>query len=97
MPFIEAHDPRPLQVATQVQDLSNATPPLLVEVMGRAIREQLFGHLYDSEPTLLISRQRCVPDPEETAPLPAKYQHLVKDHPPHPGPGKGPRPVMEGI
>lgn len=79
----------------QVRQVGNATPPLLAEIMGRRIREQLSGYQYFDKPTLLISHKESVPGPENPTPVPYKYQHLIRSYAAHPGPGKGPRPILE--
>ena len=78
---------------SQVAQVGNATPPLLAEVVGRAIGRQWLGLSYRGKPTLTISRKRSVPPPEDTVEVPKKYHHLSGPHPAHPGSGKGPRPT----
>lgn len=79
----------------QTRQIGNATPPLLAEVFGRAIRARLEGAEFPEPPTLAIPRRQEVPDPEGVSDVPAQYRELIDDHEPHPGPGKGPDPVME--
>ena len=76
----------------QVRLVGNATPPLLAEVLARALGEQLFGKRYAGRPKFLLSRKRNVPPPQAVKPLPDAYKALVGEHPPHPGAGKGPSP-----
>lgn len=76
----------------QVLQVGNATPPLLAEVIGRAIGEQLFDLIYEGPPTLAIPRVDEVPPPEVLASVPKKYLRFEGDHAPHPGPGLGPSP-----
>jgi DNA (cytosine-5)-methyltransferase 1 len=76
----------------QARQVGNATPPLLAEVIGRAIGEQIFGFDYRAGPLLGIERQREIPPPEPTSNVPRKYRVFEGNHPPHPGIGKGPQP-----
>jgi DNA (cytosine-5)-methyltransferase 1 len=76
----------------QVRQIGNATPPLLAEVMGRAIGKQVFGLSYESPLTLLIARQPRVPPAKRARPIPSKYMPMEGAHSPHPGEGKGPSP-----
>lgn len=71
------------------KQLGNAVPSLLAEVIGRAIREQLLGHLIKSPLKLLPPRRLPVPAPERPTRVPRKYRHLQGDHSPHPGTGLG--------
>lgn len=77
----------------QLKQIGNATPPLLAEVLGRAIGQEIFGLTYENKPKLLISRKRGVPPASETKPVPKKYRFLERKYEAHPGTGKGPRPV----
>lgn len=76
---------------TEVQrQLGNAVPSLMAEVLGREIRTQfLDAPLQDSKLNLLPLSRTPIPKPEELRPVPDKYFHLVGDHEPHPGTGKG--------
>lgn len=74
----------------QVRQVGNATPPLLAEVIGRALGSQLFGLTYSKRPSLSISRARSVPEPGQVFPVPAKYTKHLNSQPDHPGEGKGP-------
>ena len=76
----------------QVLQVGNATPPLLAEVLGRTLGEQLFGLSYQGRPTLYIRRKRRVAKPERRRAVPGKYLLFERLHPDHPGTGKGPRP-----
>jgi DNA (cytosine-5)-methyltransferase 1 len=78
----------------QVKQIGNATPPLLAEVIGRAIGRQVFGLTYNVRPKLLISRRRIVPRPSKTREVPDKYRALEAKHAQHPGKGKGPKPIV---
>jgi DNA (cytosine-5)-methyltransferase 1 len=76
---------------SQVRQVGNATPPLLAEIVGRAIGSQVFGMLYQGRPRLHIARKRKIPDPEQVRPVPTEYRYCEGVHPAHPGAGKGPR------
>lgn len=78
----------------QVEEIGNATPPLLAEVLGRAIGRQFFELGYNGRPTLHIPRKRKVPPPSPVRSVPRKFHNLEGDHPPHPGPGQGPKPTQ---
>jgi len=72
--------------------LGNAVPSLLAEVMARTIRAQLLDSAAKCDSPVLIPPQRQdIPEPEEPAPLPAKYRDLIGDHDDHPGEGRGNR------
>jgi DNA (cytosine-5)-methyltransferase 1 len=76
----------------RIRQIGNATPPLLAEVVGRAIATQFFSAEFARPPTLRISKttKPCVVS--TVGSIPAKYQSRVKAWPDHPGPGKGPSP-----
>jgi DNA (cytosine-5)-methyltransferase 1 len=70
--------------------LGNAVPSLIAEILGREIASQFFGIKNNSKPLKLeVPLRTPVPDPEKVQPVPKKYLHLVGDHAPHPGTGKG--------
>ena len=82
--------------ADQVRQIGNATPPLLAEVIGREIAQQAFGVSFGRPPRLQIRRKRDVPRPRRATPVrKKKYLVLEGSHAPHPGTGKGPRPVLK--
>jgi len=74
----------------QVKQVGNATPPLLAEVIGRALGTSVFGMKYDGAPHLRIPRQRRNPIPRRRKPVPARYLKHRGRHPAHPGEGAGP-------
>lgn len=76
----------------QVRQVGNATPPLLAEIVGRMLGEDVFGLVYNKPPTLRISQARAVPFPERPKRVPRRYLALVSEHEPHPGTGRGPSP-----
>ena len=76
----------------QVRQAGNATPPLLAEILGRAIATQLCGKKILGDPTLAITRSEFVPPPTPPRPVAAEYMVLSGHHDPHPGAGCGPSP-----
>lgn len=78
------------QRTSRQRQIGNAVPALLAEVLGRAIRRQLFGQKVRHE--LVLQRPSLGPPPRKEGPrkVPRKYHHLVGDHSAHPGTGKGP-------
>jgi DNA (cytosine-5)-methyltransferase 1 len=77
----------------QVRQVGNATPPLLAEVIGRAIGEQAFGKTYERRPKFGIRRCRYVPAPEPVAAVPQEFLAEEGRHVAHLGTGRGPRPI----
>ena len=73
------------------RQIGNAVPSLLGEVLGRAITSQFFGVEGGAGLQLSVPVKRPIPRPKRRHPVPRKYRHLVRDHPPHPGEGKGRR------
>lgn len=74
---------------TSVQkQLGNAVPSLMAEVIGRAIRTQIFGESGGS-PELHVKPLRPIPPPEAPIRVPSEYLHLVGTHQAHPGTGRG--------
>jgi DNA (cytosine-5)-methyltransferase 1 len=75
------------RVSVQRQ-IGNAVPSLLAEVLGRELRRQYFD-----EPSrnmrLAVEARGRIPRPEPVQPVPAKFRHLIGNHEPHPGTGKG--------
>jgi DNA (cytosine-5)-methyltransferase 1 len=76
--------------ATQVRQVGNATPPLLAEVVGRALAEQAFGQVAVMRPALSVRRRRHVPRPSRTGSVPPQYLSSACDLRTHPGCGLGP-------
>lgn len=76
----------------QVRQIGNATPPLLAEVLGRAILRQVLNRPVRSEmPSLSLGRNSENPPPAlPPSAVPSAYRSLVGSHPAHPGPGLGP-------
>ena len=78
---------------SQVRQVGNATPPLLAEVVGRALATQLFGeHFQGRRLRQRIDRADHIPAARARRPVPEEFLHLVGEHPAHPGSGKGPKP-----
>lgn len=72
------------------RQLGNAVPPLLAEVLGRAIRTQLLGLKRLSVPLRLLPPDRgSPPPPEPVSRVPHRFRALKGHHQPHPGTGKG--------
>lgn len=76
----------------QIRQIGNATPPLLAEVIGRALLGVLEDRSFEEPPKHRIDRQSQVPAPTPPRCVPQQFQHLMGDHPDHPGSGAGPRP-----
>lgn len=75
----------------QVRQLGNAVPPLLAEVIGSHIRQQILGENYHNRrPRLLLPSRGCPPPPERIRPVSVEYLSLAGAHKPHPGHGRGP-------
>jgi DNA (cytosine-5)-methyltransferase 1 len=78
---------------SQVRQVGNATPPLLAEIIGRAVAAQLFSENYQARRLKhRIDRADHVPAARARRAVPDDFLHLVGDHQAHPGAGKGPRP-----
>ncbi len=72
------------------RQLGNAVPSLLAEVLARAVRTQLLElSPIPGTPKLIPPDRSPAPPAEKVQPVPSKYLHLVGDHAPHPGTGKG--------
>ena len=77
---------------SQLRQLGNATPPLLSEILGRAIGEQVFGLKFDKPILFLVHRRMTVPAAEPVRRVPQQFMSLLGKHPAHPGAGLGPSP-----
>lgn len=73
--------------------VGNATPPLLAEVVGRAIADEL-GLTFATavEPTLAIHRASTIPPPEPIQPISSRFASMLGPKAAHPGEGLGPSP-----
>jgi DNA (cytosine-5)-methyltransferase 1 len=74
-----------------LRQIGNAVPSALAETLGIEIRRRL---LHDEtadalEPALVLAKKSYTPPPEPVMPVPQEYLHLIGDHEPHPGTGKG--------
>lgn len=76
----------------QIRQAGNATPPLLAEILGRALAVQLLGVHFPGRLTLAVRRSARVPPPAPVSPVASEYLSLAGRHDPHPGPGRGPSP-----
>lgn len=76
----------------QVRQIGNATPPLLAEVIGRALLTFVDQETFDEPLTFEIARRASVPSAAPPKEVPPQFLHLVGTHPDHPGAGAGPRP-----
>jgi DNA (cytosine-5)-methyltransferase 1 len=76
--------------SAQKRQVGNATPPLLAEVIGRALAEQVFERRFSHGPKLSISRKRQVPDPPKPTKVPAKFLNRIGSQADHPGVAAGP-------
>ena len=78
---------------SQVLQVGNATPPLLAEVVGRALAAQLFGESFQGRRLKhRVDRATHIPGARARRQVPEDFLHLVGEHPAHPGSGKGPKP-----
>ncbi|GIG58525.1 cytosine-specific methyltransferase [Longispora fulva] len=78
----------------QVKQVGNATPPLLGEVIARALVGQVLvpGAQYPAAPALLRPRLDSAPQAVPPVPVPARFSAMVGEKPAHLGVGKGPAP-----
>jgi DNA (cytosine-5)-methyltransferase 1 len=72
------------------QQVGNAVPPLLGEVLGLEIRRQLLGHSVGAPSCYVIVARDDCPPAARRRPVARSYLTLRGDHPPHPGAGLGP-------
>lgn len=73
------------------QQIGNAVPPLIGELLGLEIRRQFLGHRCRKKLRLAIPSQPETPPRTPNQAVPHEYLPLVGDHKPHPGVGRGPR------
>ena len=76
----------------RIRQAGNATPPLLAEIIGRAISEQVFGGSLPHAPKLRIPRRRIKSAKSRVRPVPQQYRQHIGEHPDHGGTGMGPCP-----
>lgn len=81
-------------VRSQVRMAGNATPPLLAEIIGRAIAQQILhpGTTLDQRTSLSLPRKRTVPAAVDPVPVPKRLRCLIGKKEAHPGAGFGPSP-----
>ncbi len=72
------------------RQIGNAVPSLFAEVLGRALKEQLFGESVSEPLQLAVPRIENTPPAEPPQSVAEEYLTLMGDHLPHPGTGKGP-------
>jgi DNA (cytosine-5)-methyltransferase 1 len=78
----------------QVRQIGNATPPLLAEILGRAISKHLLGIHEKSPPSLAIQHSKVAPPaPAKIKRIPSLFKRHIKWLPDHPGTGRGPSPT----
>jgi DNA (cytosine-5)-methyltransferase 1 len=72
----------------------NATPPLLAEIIGRAMVHELLERdaEFSATPELVRRRKTRVPQPVEPVPVPARLRFVIGKKKAHPGAGLGPSP-----
>lgn len=73
-----------------MQQVGNAVPSLLAEVIGREIRRQLLGQHPRHEALLQVKTRPGMPAPVPPERVSRDYEKLVGEHQDHPGPGEGP-------
>jgi len=78
------------RLAAQRQ-IGNAVPPLLAEIIGRAISQQLLGRGAFRRPLVFaVTPKKAAPPAERVRRPPRAYLSLIRRHKAHPGVGKGP-------
>ena len=77
--------------ASRQRQIGNAVPPLLAEVLGRAIRASLGIHSKGPLQYAVAQAREAAKVPPLDA-VPAQYRALAGSHLPHAGTGKGPNP-----
>jgi len=78
-----------------VKMIGNATPPLLAEVLGRAIRKSLLKRPLRRNLSYLPRQASNPPVTSLVSAVPDEFLKYEKNHPAHPGKGKGPKPRLE--
>lgn len=77
--------------ADRQRQIGNAVPPLLAEVIGRAIVASLNGKIIPNKPhKLAIPRRKAAPKPDRVRSPSQRYLHMIGRHKDHPGTGLGP-------
>jgi len=78
----------------QVRQIGNATPPLLGEIIGRALGRQVFSARYPAALKFQIRRRRNLPTADGHKKVPVLFLVQEGMYAPHPGPGRGPKPLI---
>lgn len=73
-----------------IRQVGNAVPPLLAEVLGRAISSSFFGGDVEGDLRYSVTARGESPEPEPVGAVPQQYAEVAGPHPRHPGTGKGP-------
>lgn len=78
------------------RQIGNAVPSALAEVIALQMRQRLLDEpsVGAAVPSLIPPTRDDTPPPEPVGAVPSKYLHLVGDHEPHPGTGKGHRALI---
>lgn len=71
--------------------VGNAVPSALAEVLAKEMLRQFFSEYVQPEISLLPKRRMLLDVKYPVAPVPSDYLHLIGEHTPHPGTGKGNR------
>lgn len=77
-----------------VKMIGNATPPLLAEELGRAVRESILGQSVPRRLIHLPRRAKTTPMPSLIQKVPEDFLPNERKHAAHPGAGKGPKPRL---
>jgi DNA (cytosine-5)-methyltransferase 1 len=72
------------------RQIGNATPPLLAEIIGRAIAGSVFSRRFRSNPRLAVPRRRMQPSLPAIEPVPDRFLARLNKQENHPGQGRGP-------
>jgi DNA (cytosine-5)-methyltransferase 1 len=78
------------------RQLGNAVPSALAEHLGLKVRVDLLDEsqaILEAR-RLIPTRRSHMPSPIAPSPVPNTYQHLIGEHAPHPGTGRGPRAIV---
>ena len=72
------------------KQLGNAVPSAVGELLGLAMRTQIYACPLRERPELIPALRDDCPPPSEPASVPEEFFEMRGDHAPHPGTGKGP-------
>lgn len=76
------------------KQLGNAVPSAVAELLGLAMRKQIFDCPLKKQRELIPELRDDCPAPAPVGTVPERYLRLRGDHAPHPGTGKGPAAVQ---